>query len=448
MLKRKEQLIKEISEIRQNIKRKSSELAKRSLFRDLQYEKKYKPITDPLKKLAQLGNSSAGFTVPMQNLDTPQQTQIKDEDSIINKVDWASWINYGKRQQLKKSRLANEDSDDDYDNLRARKYLNSELNLPMDTQEKLPIEFTMQDSSVHHDEDMNKRKIRKASRHLPTTSSLPSTPIPPPPPISTPVSLASSKDETITKEEEVADENAQETIIISTPEPRAASTSTATPIRETRSYYSKFKPYEPVFTIQDIVKSPKGQFAATTWAINNFNGPLARQYVQLALMNDKMYTDSAFGVSLQKNDLKIGDMVFKTDDEDNVIILNKKFPGTKGLYELLFKKRPITYTEEDLQHYKEILTLSNVPIKYKNLNKYRDVIKPLFKDVKSGEGLLPSEMVLTDTDQTEYVYYNDVNEIVDRWKLLDASKQAGHTSHQNEINSIKEELLESGHIYT
>ena len=46
-------------------------------------------------------------------------------------------------------------------------------------------------------------------------------------------------------------------------------------------------------------------------------------------------------------------------------------------------------------------------------------------------------------DNTDYVYWNDVNEIVERLKLLIASQQAGHTNHDNEIISIIEELKEA-----
>jgi len=42
-----------------------------------------------------------------------------------------------------------------------------------------------------------------------------------------------------------------------------------------------------------------------------------------------------------------------------------------------------------------------------------------------------------------YVYWDDPNKLVDRLKLLVASKQAGHTGHKNEIVSIIEELREA-----
>jgi len=42
-----------------------------------------------------------------------------------------------------------------------------------------------------------------------------------------------------------------------------------------------------------------------------------------------------------------------------------------------------------------------------------------------------------------YVYWNDVNELVERLEILVASKGAGNTSHNNEIFYILAKLLRS-----
>jgi len=46
-----------------------------------------------------------------------------------------------------------------------------------------------------------------------------------------------------------------------------------------------------------------------------------------------------------------------------------------------------------------------------------------------------------------YVYWNDVNELVERLEILVASKEAGNTSHNGENFSILEELREERIIY-
>ncbi|KYM95352.1 hypothetical protein ALC62_14003 [Cyphomyrmex costatus] len=52
-------------------------------------------------------------------------------------------------------------------------------------------------------------------------------------------------------------------------------------------------------------------------------------------------------------------------------------------------------------------------------------------------------MSLTD-NRIDYVHWDDPNELVDRLRLLEASRQAGHNGHDNEILSIIEKLREAG----
>lgn len=47
------------------------------------------------------------------------------------------------------------------------------------------------------------------------------------------------------------------------------------------------------------------------------------------------------------------------------------------------------------------------------------------------------------TDNIAYEYYDDPNEICDRLRLLVMSKASGNTNHDQEINSIIEELREA-----
>ena len=47
---------------------------------------------------------------------------------------------------------------------------------------------------------------------------------------------------------------------------------------------------------------------------------------------------------------------------------------------------------------------------------------------------------------TNYVHWDDPNELCERLQLLIAEKQAGNNAHSNEIHSIIEELEECGLI--
>lgn len=63
----------------------------------------------------------------------------------------------------------------------------------------------------------------------------------------------------------------------------------------------------------------------------------------------------------------------------------------------------------------------------------------------TGFGLTPDQLTVTN-QKPGYIYWDDVNELVNRLRVLVSSKNAGHTSHDNEILSILEELREANII--
>lgn len=71
------------------------------------------------------------------------------------------------------------------------------------------------------------------------------------------------------------------------------------------------------------------------------------------------------------------------------------------------------------------------------------ILKSLIKK-KTGSGIDSSDFMRYDKNgNVSYTYWNDPNELVDRLRLLVASKSAGHSGHNNEIMSIVEELREA-----
>lgn len=145
-----------------------------------------------------------------------------------------------------------------------------------------------------------------------------------------------------------------------------------------------------------------------------------------------------------------------------LIIGREEFNGTAGLYNLIFYKDPDKYTEHDLEQYKKIIEKTNIyrignssigRLKGHSGYKYKEIVKPLLAEKKARTHSTPTfkgsgfNKMLYSEKPTEYVYWDDVNELVDRLRLLHASKQAGNTSHNNEILSIIEELREAKVIY-
>ena len=209
-----------------------------------------------------------------------------------------------------------------------------------------------------------------------------------------------------------------------------------------------------------------------------YKGPLARQFVLKMLHstqpNRKYHT---FGARMAENGLMVGDSRLDVDDHDNIIINNKKYKGTKGLFELLFKPKPNIYTQKDLIVFKRILENTNAHRKnyskdsdvHRNTSeKYKTVIAKLFPSKRrnpikrrslssaeinllhkrrrtnqpspSGRGLLKN---LYDTN---IIYYNDINKLVDRMKLIYEAKEAGHSGLENEWVALVGELRNRGVI--
>jgi len=209
---------------------------------------------------------------------------------------------------------------------------------------------------------------------------------------------------------------------------------------------------ESIFTsVRHSLQTSDGQVS-----LQNHLGPLARKYVTAILSQDKNSTmDYVYGVKFTDKGMLLGDKNFDVDKNDNIIIDGIRYTGTAGLYELIFKRLPDDeiYTENDLQKYKNILITTNAHRRNSNVtqpvlgnkgHKYRYIIAPLFAGNKIGKGI-PRAMTVSN-NKIDYVHWNDPNELVDRLRLLEASRQAGNNAHGNEILSIIEELYEAGII--
>jgi hypothetical protein len=197
-------------------------------------------------------------------------------------------------------------------------------------------------------------------------------------------------------------------------------------------------------------------------------GPLPKQYIEEYIRD----TEGAFDDGIQgiRHDVEldkffIGNSEIKfNQDNDDFEINNIKYKGSEGLYELLFKKKPRGFNEDDKKQYAHIIERTsaakvdhnpdgkiagNRSGKYKiigpllakkpsSLSSYRSRITGLPTRLRSGTGIMSYNV-----NPIEYVHYDDPNELVDRLKLLLASQQAGNNSHNNEIQSIIEELREA-----
>lgn len=197
-----------------------------------------------------------------------------------------------------------------------------------------------------------------------------------------------------------------------------------------------FKPIiEPLQKISKVTPAPVPELAPEPLTDNN--------YLEIDNWLQSTNRDKLYGPKKFKNGtIKLGDS--EIDFTPSSVLVDKtSYQLSPGLIHLIFSKQPKKYTDQDLQAYKEILTQTSAHLNADGVSvktggkKYKDVIKKLFP---LGRGLSVS------LQKHNYIYWNDVNELIDRLKLLLASQQAGNTGVSNEILSIYEELLEAGVI--
>lgn len=181
-----------------------------------------------------------------------------------------------------------------------------------------------------------------------------------------------------------------------------------------------------------------------------------KMYLENLLPTSHHYAlmDVTYGVRITtNNELAIGNSLINFAKNGDFKVKNENYKGSLGLYELIFLKKPETYTTENTNEYKKlIIETASFRKNYDALGsingnksfKYRNIISKLIGS-KSGDGLIPTRKKLTSL-KSEYVYWDDCNELIDRLRLLFSSRSAGHTGHDNEILSIIEELKESNII--
>lgn len=180
-------------------------------------------------------------------------------------------------------------------------------------------------------------------------------------------------------------------------------------------------------------------------------------------MSSEQFENIPFGVRRERKKLMMGTCRVVVND-NGITIGERTYIKIPGLIELLFKRTPNLnlITENDKLNYKAMLLDTNAhrrnydvskPIKSNKGLKYTNIIKPLFvklaKNYASSESLTHgSGMSVTKkfNENIDYVYWENPNELVDRLKLLIASRDAGNMGLDNEIISIIEELRENNII--
>ncbi|KAL4113385.1 hypothetical protein QTP88_012935 [Uroleucon formosanum] len=187
-------------------------------------------------------------------------------------------------------------------------------------------------------------------------------------------------------------------------------------------------------TLSPIIEPLKQNFNKTTFQANNTIDHRKDNSIEDSVkINDwfKSYDiDKTYGPKIRANgSVHLGKKEINLVD-NTLTIEDISYPLTQGLGNLIFSKNPKLYNKNDLDAYKSILiqTSAHLTADEKKIkqggNKYHDIIQNLFRP---GGGL---SMKL---QKHSLVYWNDPNELVDRLRLLLASKAAVNVYGKNDL---------------
>lgn len=192
--------------------------------------------------------------------------------------------------------------------------------------------------------------------------------------------------------------------------------------------------------------------------LNQYTG-LAREYIKDMLEDSRSQRhDHKYGVrldrTLEKFTIGNGQLHFPSDGRIILVVAKrkKKYKGTRGLFELLFKAVPMDVSQQDSRNYQEIIELTSAhkrnfdpkqQIEGNAGRKYLGVIKPMFFPMQ-GKGVM--ETLNLTNKRVEYIPYDNPNKLVDRLRVLLASQAAGHHGHDNEIIYLVAALRKAHYI--
>ena len=194
-------------------------------------------------------------------------------------------------------------------------------------------------------------------------------------------------------------------------------------------------------------------------------GDIAEKYLKYATGED---SDRIFGIYPDENNkLKIGNKFLKFKG-NNIIIDDKEYTGTEGLWELIVSKEPQEgiYTEDDYINYINLLVQTNTIHQKNNPNnpnpksssseKWKNLISPVWVHIREskkppeeekgkGKGKKKrQEDPIPGTSGSKGLGFrfisSDPNALINRFDLLFSSQKAGHTGVRNELITILDEL--------
>ena len=180
-----------------------------------------------------------------------------------------------------------------------------------------------------------------------------------------------------------------------------------------------------------IQQAPEQQLAIEEKKKDTLLGPVATYY--MSKFADKEGVDKVFGIYNVDNKFYIGSKEIEFDHDD-IIVDGSRFKGTEGLWDLIINKKPSDFTDDDYDDYVRLMKKTNAIHQNNDPNirrpksstskKYKEIIKPIWESLKgtTGSGLSSEDLI-------------------DRFDLLMASKEAGNTGVTDELLDIVDKLF-------
>lgn len=216
--------------------------------------------------------------------------------------------------------------------------------------------------------------------------------------------------------------------------------------------------FKTVYSNQSGVDIDDIEYDESNVAPNVKQDDLINKYLRMLQADKKTDLDTVYGVrKLARNRLMMGDSPISFEP-DFIHVGDQKYDKTEGLIELLFKKIPddTNINFGDLRNYNDIVVATNAhrqnykhdePLRKNSSLKFKNFIEKYIENPSHVGGSIPKYKVARNDMRSDYVYWDDPNELVNRLRLLLAAQAAGNSTHTNEILSIIEELREAGIIY-
>ena len=156
--------------------------------------------------------------------------------------------------------------------------------------------------------------------------------------------------------------------------------------------------------------------------------------------------DKTFGLRDKDGKFYIGNKEAKTK-ENNIIVGNKEYAGTPGLWELIVARSPDDkiFTNGDYNNYAEIMHSTNALRRNNDESetkpkankswKWKHILKPIWdeNDLYTENGITPSVATI--------ILPCDPIALVERLDILMSSKAPGNPEVRNELVSVCDELL-------